>query len=255
MCLYYHRTNVIYNHVGWRLTGDTLNSYWYQEIRSSGSLTHKLPKWSGVSTHFRLLKSSPWNNPIFMRLTIAQLLPWWWDSDLWSPTCIPAALTTKLRKWGISNLLIWDTGFGKRILFPKINRRHCQPSTGSNSNFRLLKSYSWKISNYYDYSNDPNFICCVAGSGGEIDGGTAKQMAQWGAKLALIDIHEGRLNEVLALCAEIGLPSENIYSVVGDVMKQEVGTSFVEGTVQTFGTVNFLVSVYLMWKLNIGLIA
>ena len=80
-------------------------------------------------------------------------------------------------------------------------------------------------------------------------------MAQWGAKLALIDIHEGRLNEVLAMCAEIGLPSENIYSVVGDVMKQEVGTSFVEGTVQTFGTVNFLVSVYLMWKLNIGLIA
>ena len=68
-------------------------------------------------------------------------------------------------------------------------------------------------------------------------------MAKWGAKLALIDIHEGRLNEVLAKCAEIGLPSENIYSIVGDVMKQEVVTSFVEGAVQAFGTVNFLVSI------------
>ena len=69
-------------------------------------------------------------------------------------------------------------------------------------------------------------------------------MARWGAKLALIDIHEGRLNEVLAKCAEIGLPSENIYSVVGDVMKEEVVTSFVEGAVQAFGTVNFLVNIY-----------
>ena len=71
-------------------------------------------------------------------------------------------------------------------------------------------------------------------------------MARWGAKLALIDIHEGRLNEVLAKCAEIGLPSENIYSVVGDVMKQEVVTSFVEGAIQAFGTVNFLVSSYMI---------
>ena len=83
-----------------------------------------------------------------------------------------------------------------------------------------------------------------AGAGGEIGGGTAKQMAGWGAKLALIDIHEDRLNEVLAKCAEMGLPSENIYSIVGDVMKQEVVTSFVEGAVQAFGTVNFLVSIY-----------
>ena len=71
-------------------------------------------------------------------------------------------------------------------------------------------------------------------------------MARWGAKLALIDIHEGRLNEVLVKCAEIGLPSENIYSVVGDVMKQEVVTSFVEGAVQAFGTVNFLVRNYMI---------
>ena len=87
-------------------------------------------------------------------------------------------------------------------------------------------------------------VFILIGAGGEIGGGTAKQMAQWGAKLALIDIHEGRLNEVLVKCAEIGLPSENIYSIVGDVMKQEVVTSFVEGAVQAFGTVNFLVIVY-----------
>ena len=86
----------------------------------------------------------------------------------------------------------------------------------------------------------------LSGAGGEIGGGTAKKMARWGATLALIDIHEGRVNEVLAKCAEIGLPSENIYSIVGDVMKQEVVTSFVEGAVQTFGTVNILISSYTM---------
>ena len=87
------------------------------------------------------------------------------------------------------------------------------------------------------------FLRVLIGAGGEIGGGTAKQMARWGARLALIDIHEGRLNEVFAKCAEIGLPPENIYSVVGDVMKQEVVTSFVEGAVQAFGTVNFLVNI------------
>ena len=86
-------------------------------------------------------------------------------------------------------------------------------------------------------------ILVYTGAGGEIGGGTAKQLARWGARLALIDIHEGRLNEVLAKCAEIGLPSENIYNVVGDVMKQEVVNSFVEGAVQAFGTVNFLVNI------------
>ena len=93
-------------------------------------------------------------------------------------------------------------------------------------------------------------IHVFTGAGGEIGGGTAKQMARWGARLALIDIHEGRLNEVLAKCAEIGLPSENIYSVVGDVMKQEVVTSFVDGAVQAFGTVDFLVNMSGLIYLN-----
>ena len=93
-------------------------------------------------------------------------------------------------------------------------------------------------------------ILVFSGAGGEIGGGTAKQMARWGARLALIDIHEGRLNEVLTKCAEIGLPSENIYSVVGDVMKQEIVTSFVEGAVQAFGTVNFLVNMSGLIYLN-----
>ena len=100
---------------------------------------------------------------------------------------------------------------------------------------------SYHIALSSDRMHENVFI--LLGAGGEIGGGTAKQMAQWGAKLALIDIHEGRLNEVLAKCAEIGLPSENIYSIVGDVMKQEVVTSFVEGAVQAFGTVNFLVNI------------
>ena len=94
-------------------------------------------------------------------------------------------------------------------------------------------------------------VFILLGAGGEIGGGTAKQMAQWGAKLALIDIHEGRLNEVLAKCAEIGLPTENIYSIVGDVMKQEVVTSFIEGAVQAFGTVNFLVII--CWRIYFNL--
>ncbi len=39
-----------------------------------------------------------------------------------------------------------------------------------------------------------------SGGGGEIGGGTAVEVCKWGGKVALIDIHEGRLREVVHRC-------------------------------------------------------
>jgi len=94
-----------------------------------------------------------------------------------------------------------------------------------------------------DYSCYADQVIVITGGGGEIGGGTAKAMSKWGAKLALIDIHEGRLNEVLAKVAENGLPKSHIYSVVGDVMKQDVVTAFCAGAMEKFGKIDFLLNV------------
>lgn len=94
-----------------------------------------------------------------------------------------------------------------------------------------------------DYSCYNGQVIVITGAGGEIGGGTAKAMSKWGAKLALIDIHEGRLNEILAKVKENGLPASHVYSVIGDVMKQDTVTEFVKGAVAKFGKLDFVLNV------------
>ena len=48
------------------------------------------------------------------------------------------------------------------------------------------------------------------GAGGEIGGGSALETAKWGANLALIDIHEGRLQETLGKLKAIGVSQDKV---------------------------------------------
>ena len=48
------------------------------------------------------------------------------------------------------------------------------------------------------------------GAGGEIGGGTAAETAKWGANLALIDIHEGRLEETMDKLTKMGVQKNRV---------------------------------------------
>jgi hypothetical protein len=48
------------------------------------------------------------------------------------------------------------------------------------------------------------------GAGGEIGGGTAVETAKWGANPALIDIHEGRLNETIEKLTKMGVKEDRV---------------------------------------------
>ncbi len=49
-------------------------------------------------------------------------------------------------------------------------------------------------------ANSKYVFVWLVGGGGEIGGGTAADVCKWGGKVALIDIHEGRLREVVHRC-------------------------------------------------------
>ena len=87
------------------------------------------------------------------------------------------------------------------------------------------------------------FFAYVTGAGGEIGGGTAVETAKWGANLALIDIHEGRLHETVDKLISNGVEKDRIYSQVGDVTNIDVIKSFVAESVKKFGKINSLINV------------
>lgn len=63
-----------------------------------------------------------------------------------------------------------------------------------------------KLNSYYH----ANFLMILSGAGGEIGGGTAVETAKWGANLALIDIHEGRLQETMEKLTSMGVNQERV---------------------------------------------
>jgi len=88
-----------------------------------------------------------------------------------------------------------------------------------------------------DYSSYKDQVVVITGAGGEHGGTFAVEVAKWGAKLALCDIHEGRLNERLAEIKEIGLPETNVFSMVGDLMDKNIRKKFVDHLTYKYGNI------------------
>jgi len=96
-----------------------------------------------------------------------------------------------------------------------------------------------------DYSCFENKVCVITGAGGEIGGGTARQLAGWGAHLALLDNDEGRLEDIQYKCAEAkGLRKNKILIMHGDLLQEKTVTKFVDAVVSTFGEkIDFLLNI------------
>ena len=86
-------------------------------------------------------------------------------------------------------------------------------------------------------------VAVITGAGGEIGGGTAEALAKYGIKLALIDIHQGRLNETVDNLTKMGVAPDRIFHKFGDVTKSDDVTSFVDDVMRTFGKINILLNV------------
>lgn len=86
-------------------------------------------------------------------------------------------------------------------------------------------------------------VAVITGGGGELGTGCCVELAKWGAKLALIDIHEGRLSACIDKLVKSGVPRGQIFDKVGDVTHQDTVTSFINDTVKTFGKINILINI------------
>ena len=86
-----------------------------------------------------------------------------------------------------------------------------------------------------DYSCFNGQVAVITGAGGEIGGGTALEMASHGASLALVDIHEERLNETVGKLREKGVPDDRILAKLGDVTKADQVKGFISDVVAKFG--------------------
>lgn len=74
-----------------------------------------------------------------------------------------------------------------------------------------------------------------------LGGGCALQLAQYGARLALIDIDAAKLEKIVNNCQSAGLPADKIVSVVGDVTKVEDAQEIVQKAVRAFGKITNVV--------------
>jgi len=94
-----------------------------------------------------------------------------------------------------------------------------------------------------DYECFNGQVAVISGGGGEIGGGTAMQLGKWGACLALIDLDQGRLNDIVQKLTSSGVPRSKIFDRIGNVTVQDDVTSFIEDTAQKFGKINILINV------------
>jgi 3-oxoacyl-[acyl-carrier protein] reductase len=75
-----------------------------------------------------------------------------------------------------------------------------------------------------------------------LGGGCALQLAEYGARLALIDIDAQKLETMVNKCQSAGLAANRIVSVVGDVTKVEDAQKIVQEAVRAFGKITNVVS-------------
>ena len=98
--------------------------------------------------------------------------------------------------------------------------------------------FSWPVG----YSSNALIILLsIQGAGGMLGGGCALQLAQYGARLALIDIDAAKLETIINKCQSAGLQSDKIVSMVGDVTKVEDAQEIVQKTVKAFGKITNVV--------------
>lgn len=86
-------------------------------------------------------------------------------------------------------------------------------------------------------------VAVITGGGGELGTGCSVELTRWGASVALIDIHEGRLSACVDKLVKSGVPRSQIFDRVGDCTNQDTITSFVNDAVKTFGKINILINI------------
>lgn len=88
----------------------------------------------------------------------------------------------------------------------------------------------------YDFSGK---VAVVTGAAQGIGAGIAKAFAQSGASVAILDINEEKAREMAAECGQLGVKAA---AVPADITSEESLQAARESVLETFGTVDFLIS-------------
>src|SRR5207247_10511023 len=88
-------------------------------------------------------------------------------------------------------------------------------------------------------------VVAIAGAAGGLGPTVASALAQEGARLALTDVDQGRLDEV---AGRLGLPSDQIDARVVDLLDEDATRAWAAALTERFGAVDALVHLVGGWR-------
>lgn len=93
-----------------------------------------------------------------------------------------------------------------------------------------------------DYNCYRGKVVAIFGGGGEIGGGCAVELAKHGARLALVDIDEGRLSQRVHDLKAVGLKAEDLFFMLGNMRKPDDVEKVVKGMVAKLGKIDVVIN-------------
>ncbi|XP_013389771.1 uncharacterized protein LOC106158378 [Lingula anatina] len=85
-------------------------------------------------------------------------------------------------------------------------------------------------------------VVLITGASGGIGAAVAVQFAKQGCRLALSGRNVDKLEETATKCREIGLSSEMVFLVPGDISQEETASDILEKTIEKFNQLDILVN-------------
>jgi len=94
-----------------------------------------------------------------------------------------------------------------------------------------------------EFTNFGDKVVIVTGAGGMLGGGCAVQLAKYGAKVALLDVDQAKLNDTVSKCKAVGLASSKILAIKTDVTDKEQAQRAVDAAAANFNKVDVLINI------------
>lgn len=93
-----------------------------------------------------------------------------------------------------------------------------------------------------DYNSYKGKVVAIFGGGGDIGGGCAVELSKFGAKLALIDLDEGRLSQRVKDVKANGVTDKDLFVMLGDMRKPDDVEKAVDGMVAKLGKIDVVIN-------------
>ncbi|XP_052090987.1 uncharacterized oxidoreductase TM_0325-like isoform X1 [Mytilus californianus] len=120
-------------------------------------------------------------------------------------------------------------------------QRNYYPCASITSVVKLIQKLLSVLSNF-TMTNWKEKIIVITGASSGIGEGTALHFAKLGAKLFITGRNGDNLQKTKDQCVQLGLPSDNIGSVVGDITDKADQSRILSGAIEKYGKIDVLVN-------------